>query len=267
MENNSAISNMILKNAMVLQSQPKWTFSKNTCNTYEVFVSHFRNEEGHLLPSWPILRIVEQDDALTQLFSTAILGEAVRETIRIGNEVNANMTLSLNLLPKFAENENFVEQVRSCMAETGIKSKHLQFELSELQDISPQGCENLNIVHDELGVSLVMGNFGTERTNIPLLYKVHFDLLELDKSFAPLIPQNDSACRAVIAIQHMADTLDLKVCAKGIDNQEQFEFFEEIGIFKGQGSLIGSVMSMEELKDYLNRYAVKKGHGAISDPA
>ena len=36
MENNSAISNMILKNAMVLQSQPKWTFSKNTCNTYEV---------------------------------------------------------------------------------------------------------------------------------------------------------------------------------------------------------------------------------------
>ena len=61
MENNSAISNMILKNAMVLQSQPKWTFSKNTCNTYEVFVSHFRNEEGPLLPSWPILRIVEQN--------------------------------------------------------------------------------------------------------------------------------------------------------------------------------------------------------------
>lgn len=257
---NSAISNMILQDAMVLQSQPKWTFSKNTCNTYEMFVSHFRNEEGHLLPSWPILRIVEQDDALTQLFSTALLWKAVRETVRVGDEVNANMTLSLNVLPRFAEDENFVDQVRACLAETGIQSKHLQFEVSELQDLSPQGCENLNTVHDELGVSLVMGNFGTRNTNIPLLYKVHFDLLELDKSFAARIPQDEMTCKTVIAIQHMADTLGLNVCAKGIVNQDQFEFFEEIGIFKGQGPLIGSVLTMDELKEYLKRYGVKKGH-------
>ena len=64
---HSAISNMILKNDMVLQSQPKWTFIKNTCNTYEVFVTHFRNPEGNVLPSWPILQIVEKDDALCQL--------------------------------------------------------------------------------------------------------------------------------------------------------------------------------------------------------
>ena len=257
---NGAISSMILQNAMVLQSQPKWTFNKNTCNTYEVYVSDFRNEEGYLLPSWPILRVVEQDDAMTQLFSTALLWSAVRETVRIGDEVNANMTLSLNLLPKFAESEFFVEQVRRCLEETKIKSKHLQFELSELQDINEQGCEHLNTVHDELGVSLVMGNFGTRNTNIPLLYKVHFDLIELDKSFAARIPEDDMACRAVIAIQHMADTLGMKVCAKGIANQEQFEFFEEIGVFKGQGPLIGSAMSMEELKEYLKRYGVKKGH-------
>ena len=153
---NGAISNMILQNAMILQSQPKWTFNKNTCNTYEMFVTHFRNEEGYLLPAWPILRVVEQDDAMTQLFSTAILWHAVRETVRIGNEVNANMTLSLNLLPRFAESEFFVEQVRSCLEETQIQSKHLQFELSELQDINDQGVENLNTVHDELGISLVM---------------------------------------------------------------------------------------------------------------
>ena len=74
------------------------------------------------------------------------------------------------------------------------------------------------------------------------------------------IPDDAAACRTAIAIQHMADTLNMKLCAKGIDNQDQFEFFEEIGIFKGQGPLIGSVMSMDELKEYLKRYAVKKGH-------
>lgn len=256
----SVISTMILQNAMTLQGQPKWTFNKNTCNTYEVFVSHFRNPDGTLMPSWPILRIVEQDDALTQLFSTYLLWNAVRTTVKISDEVNSNMTLSLNLLPKFAESEFFVEQVRNCLEETGLQSKHLQFEVSELQDINPQGCANLNYIHDELGVSLVMGNFGTRNTNIPLLCQVHFDQLELDKSFAARIPEDNLTCKTVIALQQMADTLDMKVCAKGIANHDQFEFFEEIGIFKGQGPLIGSAMSMDELKDYLKRYGVKKNH-------
>ena len=105
-----------------------------------------------------------------------------------------------------------------------------------------------------------MGNFGTRHTNFPLLRQVHFDLLELDRSCAALVPQDDLACRTVVAIQHMADTLNMNVCAKGIETQDQFEFFEEIGIFKGQGSLIGSAMSMDELKDYLKRYGVKKNH-------
>ena len=257
---NSIISDMILRNDMVLQGQPKWTFGKNTCNTYEVFVSHFRNREGNLLPSWPILKVIEEDDALTQLFSNTVLWEAVRQTVRMSNEANANMTLSLNVLPKFAETDYFVGQVRACMEETGIQSKHLQFEISELQNINTKGRANLNIVHDELGVSLVMGNFGTRHTNMPMLREVHFDMLELDKSYAENVPTDDLASKVVIAIQHMADTLDMHVCAKGIVNQDQFEFFEEIGIFKGQGPLIGPAMSLDELIEYVRHYGLEKGH-------
>ena len=257
---HSTISDMILQNAMVLQGQPKWTFGKNTCNTYEIFVSHFCNQEGNLLPAWPIIQIIERDNALTQLFSIALLWEAVRQTVRISSEANTNLTLSLNLLPRFAESDHFVEQVRSCLAETGLQSKHFQFELSELQDLNEQGCANLNYVHDEMGISLVMGNFGTRNTNFPLLTRVHFDLLELDKSYAAHIPDDDLTCKTVVALQHMADTLDMKVCAKGISTQDQFEFFEEIGIFKGQGSLIGPAMSLNDLKDYAQRYALERGH-------
>lgn len=255
---HSVISDMILQNAMVLMGQPKWTFGKNTCNTYEVFVSHFRNQEGNLLPSWPILQIVEKDEALTQLFSIALLWESVRQTVKISDEANSNLTLSLNILPKFAESEHFIEQVRGCLNETGLQSKHLQFEVSELQDLNPQGCKNLNYVHDELGVLLVMGNFGTRNTNMPLLYQVHFDLLELDRSYAARIPEDDLTCKTVVAIQHMADTLNMHVCAKGIDTQDQFEFFEEIGMFKGQGTLIGPAMSMNDLKEYAKRYGLER---------
>ena len=256
----NVISDLILQNAMVLQAQPKWTFGKNTCNTYEVFVSHFRNAEGNLIPAWPILQIVEKDDAMTVLFSISLLWESVRQTMEISRKANSNLTLSLNLLPKFAEDAHFVEQVRSCLAENGMEGKRLQFEISELQDLSPVGCEHLNTVHDTMGVSLVMSNFGTSRTNVPLLYQVHFDMLEMDKSYAALVPENTLACKIVIAIQHMADTLGIVLCAKGIETQDQFEFFEEIGAYKGQGSLIGAPMSMAEMEAYAKKYALEKGH-------
>ena len=257
---HSVITDMILQNAMVLQGQPKWTFGKNTCNTYEVFVSHFRNQEGNLLPAWPILEIVERDDALTMLFSIALLWESVRKTMEISQHDNSNLTLSLNLLPRFAERENFVEQVEACLHDCGMEGRRLQFELSELQPLSPAGCENLNKVHDEFGVLLVMGNFGKHGTNMPLLHQVHFDMLELDKTYAAEIPQNENVCKAAVAIQHMADVLDIKLCAKGIETQDQFEFFEEIGAYKGQGPLIGSPMPMDELEQYIKQYALEKGH-------
>ena len=91
---------------------------------------------------------------------------------------------------------------------------------------------------------------------------MHFDVLELDRHYAALVPNDERACRTVIAIQHMAETLDMPMCAKGIETQEQFEFFEEIGTFKGQGPLIGSPMNMEELEEYVVRYALEKGHDA-----
>ena len=256
----SAISEMILQNSMVIYGQPKWTFGKNSCNTYEMFVHQVRRPDGVLMPAWPILEVVERNSALTMLFSTTLLWEAVRRTMDITNRANSNLTLSLNLLPRFAENENFVQQVKNCLQETGMEGRRLQLEVSELQTLSPAGCANLNTVHDELGVGLVMGNFGTEKTNMPLLYQVHFDMVELDKSYAARIPDDAAACRTAIAIQHMADTLNMKLCAKGIDNQDQFEFFEEIGAYKGQGQLIGPVMTMDELEKYVGQYALKKGH-------
>ncbi len=254
------ISEMILQNRMILYGQPKWSFGKNTCNTYEVFVEYIKMPDDTVIPAWPILEIIEQDEALTMLFSNWLLWNGIKQTMAISERVNSNLTLSLNLLPRYAENRYFVQEVENCLKTTGFDPKRLQFELSELQDLSEEGAANLNKIHDEMGIALMMGNFGTKHTNIPLLYQVHFDGLELDKNFAPQIPGNENACKIVIGIQHMALTMNMDICVKGIDNHDQFEFFEDIGVLKGQGPMIGPAMPLNELEEYIKMYALKKGH-------
>mgnify|MGYP003303145929 CR=1 FL=1 len=56
--------------------------------------------------------------------------------------------------------------------------------------------------------------------------------------------------------QGHAHALNLKVCAKGIETPEQFEFFEDLKCFKGQGFLMGKPLPIDELAGYINMYAI-----------
>lgn len=118
------------------------------------------------------------------------------------------------------------------------------------------GHRNLNCLHDEHGVGLYLANFGKGHSNLNLLAAVHFDGIELDRSFAAGVPNQEMAVRLVVAIQSLAHTLDLKVCAKGIETPEQFECFDELEVYTGQGYLISKPMPMDELLEYINMYSV-----------
>lgn len=76
------------------------------------------------------------------------------------------------------------------------------------------GVANLNRLHDEHGVGLYLANFGKGHANIDLLMDVHFDGIELDRSFAAGVPDHDQTCRMIVAIRDFAHMLDLHVCAK-----------------------------------------------------
>lgn len=252
------IVDLIGKNALELYGQPKWTFGKNTCNTYELFVERLRLPGGETVLAEPLLKAVEQDELLTQLFSDWHLEHAMHAVMELSRQSHANITLSVNLLPLYADREDFVDKVLRFLHVTGLPNAKLQFELSEAQTLTPRGVENLNRLHDDHGIGLWLANFGTGHSNVDLLREVRFDGIELDRSFAAAIPQHDQTCRVIVGILHLAHTLDLSVCAKGIETQDQFEFFEELDCAKGQGYLIGKPMNLTDLLDYVKKYAVKR---------
>lgn len=250
------INDLIQNNAFELYGQPKWTFGKNTCNTYEVFSKFVHMPGGSVIPAQLILELIKRDEELTLIYSKWFLKAAIMNAVELCEKTHSHVTLSVNLLPQYASQENFVAQVLAQLETTGFNPTKLQFELSEAQNLSAQGIENLNLLHDEHGVKLYLANFGRGYSNINLLSKVHFDGIELDRSFATKIPDDDQMVRIVCAIQNMADTLNLHVCAKGIETPEQFDFFDQLKVYKGQGFLIGKPMPLAELIEYINLYAL-----------
>ena len=113
--NQAVIRDLILGNALELYGQPKWTFGKNTCNTYEVFVEKVHLEDGEASPAWPILELIEQDEKLTLLFSNWFLDSAMRSAVDLSEKSRSNVTLSVNLLPLYANREDYVGHVLSLL--------------------------------------------------------------------------------------------------------------------------------------------------------
>lgn len=241
-----------------LFGQPKWTFGKNTCNTYEVFVDLMISENQENIRASEFMPIIETDADLTQRFGDWFLERAFTDGARLMANLEMDLHISINLLGFQANHPRFADRVQAQLDKEHVEGRHIQFELSEAQPLDEIGVANLLRLHNEMNIGLVLGNFGTGYSNIDLLRHIPFDMLELSKEFTAHITDNEHELKVAVAVMQMAQVLEIPVCAKGIETAEQMELIEEAGFYKGQGFLIGRPMPMDELEAYVRIYASKE---------
>ncbi len=238
-----------------LFGQPKWTFGKNTCNTYEVFADLIISDNHQTGTASDFMPVIESDPALTHSFGEWFFRQAFNDGVKLMDDLDMDLIISINLLGEQANEPVFCERLSAMMDEAGLSPENVQFELSEAQQLTEIGLKNLNCLHKTRGISLVLGNFGTGYSNIDLLRQLPFSMIEISKAFTADITTYEDDLKLIVAIQQMAEIMGITVCAKGIETAEQMELLEDAGFFKGQGYLIGRPMSMKDLADYVKKYA------------
>lgn len=238
-----------------LFGQPKWTFGRNTCNTYEVFVDLMLSEDEEPIMPQDFMPVIQADAELTKKFGSWFLEHAFTDGARLMRELKMDLTISINIFGFQANRPEFIERLTALIEKTKIDKKNLQFELSETQPLDEFGMANLKRLREELGINLVLGNFGTGFSNVELLRHLPFDMIELSKEFTRGITEYERELKVVVGVLQMAQVLDIEVCAKGIETAEQMELLEEAGFKMGQGYLIGRPLPMDELKDFIKKYA------------
>lgn len=249
------IQEALKHNRFKLFGQPKWTFGRNTCNTYEVFADLMISEDEQPILPQAFIPVIESDEELTDQFGSWFLERAFQDAVSLMQELGMNLTISINILGFQANRPEFYQRLNELIEKTGIPIQNLQFELSEAQPLNKTGVSNLLRMHDEMGIRLIMGNFGTGYSNVDLLRTLPFDVIELSKEFTKDITNYERDFKIMVGILQMAQVLDIEVCAKGIETAEQMEMLEEAGFNMGQGFLIGRPMHSDELRDFIRKYA------------
>jgi EAL domain-containing protein (putative c-di-GMP-specific phosphodiesterase class I) len=113
------------------------------------------------------------------------------------------------------------------------------------------GAEAVIAVMEELvalGVTLSLDDFGTGFSSLSYLKRFPISTLKIDRSFVIGIPGDADDCAIASAVISMAQQLQHKVVAEGVEQLEQLTFLRDLGCDMLQGYLFSPPVPPSEFE-------------------
>lgn len=180
-----------------------------------------------------------------------------------------SVVVSVNVSAHQLQDPDFVPLVKSLLLTSGIAPDRLELELTESTVI--HALEQVTVTLQalrRLGVSVALDDFGTGYSSLSYLETLDFDTIKIDRSFATKLShtrKNPQYSVAIIrAVLEIANVLDVKVVAEGIETKEQLEIFRSLGCQLLQGYYFGRPMPAEEITALLQTPPATEFKGVLN---
>jgi EAL domain-containing protein (putative c-di-GMP-specific phosphodiesterase class I) len=156
------------------------------------------------------------------------------------------MPVSVNVSPRQFRQPDFVDRVRTILADTGAPASLLIFEVTEglLIENLDDTIRRMNELV-AIGIRFSIDDFGTGYSSLGYLRRLPLYELKIDRSFIQDTPSDPGHTAIVQSILSMASHLGLRVVAEGVETAEQREFLRQSGCSFMQGYLLARPMSMD----------------------
>lgn len=210
---------------------------------------------GELLARWrhprhgpisPALFIpVAEESGLINLLGTWTLTTAC-DTLLTLQALGETYPLSVNISPRHLMEPQFVDAVRDLLEKKGVPGNRLIFEITEgvlIQDIQAVALRMEALAR--LGIRFSIDDFGTGYSNLAYLKRLPLYELKIDKSLIQDLPHDADGIAIVQMILAMADQLNLRVVAEGVETEDQSRFLFRHGCHALQGFLLARPMPIE----------------------
>lgn len=160
--------------------------------------------------------------------------------------------MSVNVSASQLRDADWVQRVTDTLRSKGLSPGCLELEITETTAI--QDDAGTNAVLDqiaELGVGVVLDDFGTGFSSLSHLRRLPICRVKIDRSFVSEIGDDGEGCALTAAIVTLAHSLQLRVVAEGVETLEQANFLRSSGCDELQGYLISRPVAAAEFERFL----------------
>lgn len=162
----------------------------------------------------------------------------------------------------------FPDLVARILKETGLPPSVLELELTEsLLMENKENAVDILTALKELGVQLAIDDFGTGYSSLSRLRHFPIDRIKIDRSFIQTVATNKDDKAMTSAIISMAENLNLKVLAEGVETDSQLNFLRDRTCDEAQGYFVSKPLTVEQTTAFLKKgdlpFTLKRDNKAL----
>jgi EAL domain-containing protein (putative c-di-GMP-specific phosphodiesterase class I) len=243
----------IQRGEFVLHYQPIVELESGEVVGVEALVRWQHPERGLLLPG-SFIPLAETSSLIVEL-GEQVLEIACRQLVawRGGPLRHRDFKFAVNVSARQLAEPGFVGFVDTMIRSHGVPPSWLHLEITETALIAE--LQETSAKLDELkalGVALAIDDFGTGHASLSYLHKLPVDVVKIDQTFIASLGAGgraDSVSRAVI---QLANTLDMKAVAEGVEAAHQIHLLRLLGCHFAQGHHFSPAQPAEYLLPLLH---------------
>ncbi len=229
--------------------QPIIDLSTNKISKCEA-LARWKNKNGEYVPPVDFISLAEESGLINKI-DLFMLEQSCASLVSLNQPVE----LSINISPRLFQTkdhalDDWMSSIRKLNQSTKITVEITERLLTEDSD------KALNILNQlrEMGVKIAIDDFGTGYSSLSYLIKYHVDIIKIDRSFIKGIGKDSSAEALIETILAMAERLDLKVVAEGIETQGQLDYLVKNKCDFGQGYFLGKPMDKNIFSAFVDKH-------------
>jgi len=227
------------RDELMLNFQPVVDAKTEKVVSFEALVRWHSPEHGLVSPAKFIP--VAEDTRLIVPIGTWVMQNACREAMLWPDHVKVNVNVS----PEQLVQPDFVESVVEALSHSGLDPHRLEIEVTEsifLNDTEVARVALSKVM--SLGCQVALDDFGTGYSSLGYLRKLQFSTIKVDRSFVQGAAQGSSESLAIVrAVVAMAQSLEMKTTAEGVETEEEAKLVRDMGCDRIQGFHFGRPMT------------------------
>jgi diguanylate cyclase len=244
----------IERNEFELHYQPQFDLITGSYSGVEALLRWNCQELGRISPA-EFIPLAEENGLIIRI------GEWVLRTacLQAKNWHNQGIRLSriaVNVSGKQLLHKGFPSLVAKILAESGLKPNTLELEVTESalifeENILMEALKSLK----KIGIQLSIDDFGTGYSSLSRLMNFPIDCLKIDQSFIRDLEQNTAKAAIVVAIIKMAEGMNMKVIAEGVETNDQLDFIKNNQCKEAQGYFLCKPLPSTQVEEFLRNQA------------
>jgi diguanylate cyclase (GGDEF)-like protein/PAS domain S-box-containing protein len=236
-----------------LYYQPQINLSNSNIIAYEALIRWAHPDMGFIPPDKFIP--IAEDSGLILDLGEWVIRTALYQALMWNALDTHNHHISVNVSGRQFLDKAFFNKINQLLSMVDGIENCLELEITEsvlLQNLD----ENIRILKSlkDKGMKIAVDDFGTGYSSLNYLKKLPIDTLKIDRSFVSGVCENKQDEAIATTIITLGKSLDLKVIAEGVENEEQLNFLAERGCDAAQGFYIGRPMPANEAENWHARW-------------